>query len=311
MVKPPGGITNMKKIYKLILLPILLFGVINYIYSTQKDIVLKTNINTQHNSIVEFYKYINLLTSAIPEGYLNDQNRDKIIEDLSYRTKNYNSEYSLIEFVALDQNKKENQSALLGKYLFTFNPNKVHFVPLKGDKSNIRQSFKCEINIYLSENYITNQIPICNYNQDEKFNLSFNEKIKESIILSHINSLIFSYKDMPLKIPEKGSIVNTLSVSNGKNNKGNIIKEIKIINLSEEEHELSKKYSNSITLDMGKIEKFKSKNKILNIRLSVALLTQYEGNKMENCFLDLYQPWYMLLPDTLYSSVDNCVEIKN
>ena len=196
----------------------------------QKDLVHKSNINTQHNTIVEFYKYINLITKATPEEYLTNLNKEKVKEHLSYRTKNYNSDYSKIEFIKA--NTEEEKSSLIGKYTFNFNPEKVQFKPLEGDKQRTGQEFHCEIFIYYSEKSLTNQIPVCNYNGNQSFNIEFNQKIKESIILSNINSLLYSYNDLPLKIPEKSALINILAKTNNMGSIGNIIKDIKIIDLS-------------------------------------------------------------------------------
>ena len=217
----------MKKIYILLLSPILIFGFLYIVYSSQNGVSLKTNINTQHNTIVEFYKYINLHTSAIPEEYISRKNTNMIVEELSNRTKNYNSRYSDIEFIVLNEDKKEKKS-LLGKYLFTFNSNTVNFTPIEGEKSNNEQFFKCELNIYLYEGLLENQIPLCNYNNNQSFNIEFNQKIKESVILSHINSLLYSYNELPLKLPEKSSTINNLSKRSTISNLGNIIKEINL-----------------------------------------------------------------------------------
>ena len=203
----------------------------------QKDLVHKSNINTQHNTIVEFYKYINLITKATPEEYLTNLNKEKVKEHLSYRTKNYNSDYSKIEFIKA--NTEEEKSSLIGKYTFNFNPEKVQFKPLEGDKQSTGQEFHCEIFIYYSEKALTNQIPVCNYNGNQSFNIEFNQKIKESIILSNINSLLYSYNDLPLKIPEKSAIINILAKTNNMGSIGNIIKDIKIIDLSEIETKFS------------------------------------------------------------------------
>lgn len=299
----------MKKIYILLLSPILIFGFLYIVYSSQNGVSLKTNINTQHNTIVEFYKYINLHTSAIPEEYISRKNTNMIVEELSNRTKNYNSRYSDIEFIVLNEDKKEKKS-LLGKYLFTFNSNTVNFTPIEGEKSNNEQFFKCELNIYLYEGLLENQIPLCNYNNNQSFNIEFNQKIKESVILSHINSLLYSYNELPLKLPEKSSTINNLSKRSTISNLGNIIKEIKIINLTETETEFSLKFGSKITTDKEKIESFKKDNKIITLKLTLQVVSQYDINKIENCFIDIYQPWYLLLPDTLYSSVASC-EVVN
>ena len=274
----------------------------------QKDLVHKSNINTQHNTIVEFYKYINLITKATPEEYLTNLNKEKVKEHLSYRTKNYNSDYSKIEFIKA--NTEEEKSSLIGKYTFNFNPEKVQFKPLEGDKQRTGQEFHCEIFIYYSEKSLTNQIPVCNYNGNQSFNIEFNQKIKESIILSNINSLLYSYNDLPLKIPEKSALINILAKTNNMGSIGNIIKDIKIIDLSEIETKFSVDFGKKFKADKKSIESFKKDNKIISIKLNVEVISQYDINKTENCFVELYQPWYLLLPDILYSSVVSCEEIK-
>ena len=274
----------------------------------QKDLVHKSNINTQHNTIVEFYKYINLITKATPEEYLTNLNKEKVKEHLSYRTKNYNSDYSKIEFIKA--NTEEEKSSLIGKYTFNFNPEKVQFKPLEGDKQRTGQEFHFEIFIYYSEKSLTNQIPVCNYNGNQSFNIEFNQKIKESIILSNINSLLYSYNDLPLKIPEKSALINILAKTNNMGSIGNIIKDIKIIDLSEIETKFSVDFGKKFKADKKSIESFKKDNKIISIKLNVEVISQYDINKTENCFVELYQPWYLLLPDILYSSVVSCEEIK-
>lgn len=274
----------------------------------QKDLVHRSNINTQHNTIVEFYKYINLFTKATPEEYLTNLDKEKVKEYLSSRTKNYNSDYSKIEFIRA--NTEEEKSSLIGKYIFNFNPEKVQFKPLEGDKQGTGQEFLCEIFIYYSEKALTNQIPVCNYNGNQSFNIEFNQKIKESIILSNINSLLYSYKELPLKIPEKSAIINILSKPNNKGSIGNIIKNIKISDLSEIETEFSVEFGKKYQVDKKNIENYKKDNKIINIKLNVQVISQYDINKTEICFVELYQPWYLLLPNTLYSSVVSCEEIK-
>ena len=305
MERQIGGIIDLRKLYISLLSPILIFGFLYIVYSSQKEVSVKTNINTQNNTIVEFYKYVNLHTRAIPREYITYKNKDKLIKELSYRSKNYNSKYSVIEFLVIDQ-PKEGKKILLGKYIFTFNSNTVNFTPIEGENSKNGQLFKCELSIYLHEGFITNQIPLCNYNDNQPFNIKFNQKIKESIILSHINSLIYSYTELPLKIPEKSKLINNLTKIDSIGSIGNVIKEIKIIDLSENETEFSVNFGSKITTDENRIKRFKKDNKIINVKLSVELISQYDINKTENCYVELYQPWYLLLPDTLYSSVQSC-----
>jgi hypothetical protein len=307
VVKQIGVMADMRKLYKSILLLILIYILIINISLPQKEITIRTNINTQHNTIVELYKYINLNTKSIPEEYLINLKVEKIKDDLSYRSKNYNSDYSKIEFIKAS---KEEKTSLIGKYIYRFNPKTVQFKNLEGDKQDKGQKFLCEVFVYYSEKAITNQIPLCNYNDNQPFNIKFNQKIKESIILSHINSLIYSYTELPLKLPEKSKLINNLTKIDNIGSIGNVIKEIKIIDLSEKETEFSVNFGSKITTDENRIKSFKKDNKIINIKLNVELISQYDINKTENCYVDLYQPWYLLLPDTLYSSVQSCESIK-
>jgi hypothetical protein len=122
--------------------------------------------------------------------------------------------------------------------------------------------------------------------------------------------LIYSYTELPLKLPEKSKLINNLTKIDNIGSIGNVIKEIKIIDLSEKETEFSVNFGSKITTDENRIKSFKKDNKIINIKLNVELISQYDVNKTENCYVDLYQPWYLLLPDTLYSSVQSCESIK-
>ena len=288
------------------LLLVAIFVSVNYNNVKNKEISLKTNINTQHNTIVEFYKYIKFLTDTIPIDYIIEKNKQEIVNGLIKSTENYTSEYSAIKFLPIEKPSTE-KIALIGRYIFTFNPETLHFVPIEGDSDKKRPSFICEISIYLSDTALINQLPNCNYNQNIAFNIQFNNKIKESIILANINTIFFSYKKPPLEIPDIKIIEKSLSIPNLYIDQGDILKKIEVLYLSENEHSKSDLLTKQANPQGLGLENFKKENRLINMKLKITVLTQIETNKLESCFIDVYQPWYYLLPDTLYTSVSSCV----
>lgn len=297
------GVKMKKKIIFLLTLTTIISTIYQY---ENKDITLKTNINTQHNTIVEFYKYIKFLTDTIPTDYIMEKNKTEIVNDLTKSTEKYTSKYSAIKFLPKNQYSVEGNT-LLGRYIFTFNTETLHFVPIEGESRNKRPSFICEISIYLSDSALTNQLPNCNYNQNKEFNSDFNNKIKESIILANINSIFFSYKKPPLEIPDIKEINRSLTVPNLYVDQGDIIKKIEILYLTENEHSMSNMLTKQNNPTEAELANFKKENKLITMQLKVAVLAKVETNQMENCIIDIYQPWYYVLPDTLYTSVSSCL----
>jgi hypothetical protein len=297
-----GGVKMKKKIIFLLTLTFITSIINEY---ENKEISLKTNINTQHNTIVEFYKYIKFLTDTIPSDYIMEKNKEEIVNDLTKSTDKYTSKYSTIKFLPKNQYLVEGNT-LLGRYIFTFNPETLHFVPIEGDSKKKRPSFICEISIYLSDSALTNQLPNCNYNQKIAFNIEFNNKIKESIILANINTIFFSFKKPPLEIPDIKNIEKNLSIPNLYVDQGDIIKNIKVIYLSENEHSISNLLTKQYNPSGAELDNFKKINRLINMKLKITFLTQIETKQIESCFVDVYQPWYYLLPDTLYTSVSSC-----
>jgi hypothetical protein len=294
-----GEAVNMKKSIILICIISIIFFQLFY---DNKEYTHKANINTQLYTIVEFYKYINIISSAVPRETIIDKQRNTVIETLNYSIKKYKSNYSTIVFTPYHDGDTH-----IGKFTFTFNPKTLSLIPLIGENINTRKTFYCDINIYQINNILVNQLPICLYNDNISFSYDFNNKVKEIILVSTINSLIYNNIKVPYNIPDKINILSSLSKFNIHPYSGNIINDISLTKF--DDYRIYKK--NNYLLDKisntNYIKDYNYKNPIVNFEIKVNLIN---NDKFEVCTLEYYQPWYYLISDIMYGTIKNCEIIK-
>ena len=249
----------------------------------------KTNVNTQVNTIAEIYNYT-LMINSNNSLKSNDSNLYNIINNkLVNDTKLYKSKYSnLIYKPFLNTINKE--VVMLGSYEFSYNDN-IHFININDESSfsKDKKIFNCIIKVFLIDDYIYSHFPECNYQNLPSFNKEFNYKIKEVIILSYLNNIVYTDNSYLNKDIDLHYIQNKL-----------------------EDYYFSSyypKFSYKITSmerNLNSTNNLPTNNKNFILSVAVILPLDPTTEKYETCEVKYFYPNMELTPDFIHGEVISC-----
>lgn len=250
---------------------------------------LKTNINTQVNTIAEIYNYTLLINSNNSfkgkDTNLYNIYNNKLVNDV----KLYKSKYSNLAYKPFVNTIKKNV-VMLGSYEFSFNDN-IHFININDESSysNDKKIFKCIIKVYLIDDYIYSHFPECNYQNLSSFNKEFNYKVKEVIILSYLNNIIYTDSNYFNKDIDINFIHNKLDVYNFSRS--------------------FPKFSYNITSfeqNVNSTHNLSTNNKNFILSVAVKLPLDLSTDKYETCEVKYFYPNMELTPDFIHGEVKSC-----
>lgn len=274
---------------------------------------LKLDINRQISTFIELYKYILLLDNnlLINENY-NAESILKLKNNLFENAKLYNNIYSLLEFIPNIYNDIYNEGNIfLGEYRFKFNLEKVtETASYKIGNNKVSTQFYCYVKVSMINGKIFYDLPICKNNKSILSDDELNSKIKEKLLLTHINYLLYNKTNLPLSIPGKNDLLDKFKRNDDIYKLYLSIPSIALLEYSEEESE-----RNRLTFYHKKdfnqsYDKYYDENKLNSIKLEVEVNLDHANNKSESCILEFYQPWYYMLPNFLAGKVIDCKSIK-
>lgn len=278
---------NNKKIIFIISILFIILSINSYEINGGK--YFKTNVNTQVNTIAEIYNYT-LMINSNNSLKSNDSNLYNIINNkLVNDTKLYKSKYSNLIYKPL-LNTINKEVVMLGSYEFSFNDN-THFININDESSfsKDKKIFNCIIKVFLIDDYIYSHFPECNYQNLPSFNKEFNYKIKEVIILSYLNNIVYTDNSYLNKDIDLHYIQNKL-----------------------EDYYFSSyypKFSYKITSmerNLNSTNNLPINNKNFILSVAVTLLLDPTTEKYETCGVKFFYPDIELTPDFIHGEVVSC-----
>jgi hypothetical protein len=287
----------------------ILFGRSNFSHPNR----LQLDINRQISTFVELYKYILLLDNnlLINENY-DDESILKLKNNLSENAKLYNNIYSMLEFIPNIDNDTYNEGNIfLGEYRFKFNLEKViETASYKIGNNKVSTQFYCYVKVSMINGKILYDLPICKNNKSILSDDEFNSKIKEKLLLTHINYLLYNKTNLPLSIPGKNDLLDKFKRNDDFYKLYLSIPSIALLEYSEEESERNRLIFYHKKDFRQSYDKYYDENKLNSIKLEVEVNLDHANNKSESCLLEFYQPWYYMLPNFLAGKVIDCKSIK-
>ena len=271
---------------------------------------LKLDINRQITTFVELYKYILLIDKNlfIPENY-NTESILKFKNEVSENAKLFKNTYSSLEFIPNIDNDTSNENNLfIGNYIFRFNLDNVIGTTSYQMKDSNKENnqFNCLIKISLTNDKILHDLPICKNNNSILSDDEINSKIKEKLLLTHINYLLYNKTNLPLSIPGKNDLLDILNTNDDIYNLSHSIPKIALLEYSQEESERNRLFFYHKKSFNQSYAKYYEENKLNSIKLEVEIILDHANNKSEICLLEFYQPWYYMIPKYLAGKVSIC-----
>ena len=133
-----------------------------------------------------------------------------------------------------------------------------------------------------------------------------NSKIKEKLLLTHINYLLYNKTNLSLSIPEKNDLLENLNKNDDIYNLAHSIPKIALLEYSQEESERNRlSFYQRKDLNQS-YAKYYEENKLNSIKIEVEVILDHANNNSEICLLEFYQPWYYMIPKYLAGKVSIC-----
>lgn len=272
---------------------------------------LLVNVDKHTSSIVELYKYLNIVNYKLSNNYPEKLSSKLLINDaLLQNSKLYFDAYSHLEFIphgGEDVNTADNLT--LGTYRFAF---KSKFFPtseLNKGLSGKNKLFYCDIRVNLIKGILINDLPTCKNNNSKLSIGELNNIIREKLILSYINYLLYDNEKIPIRVPSNKDLTDIFQSLIYKNIYYTSFVNVKLVKFSDQESEKNRLYFLNKKSYRQSYYNFYDKHKIASFEVELDVTADNYNNISYKCTVEFSQPWYYMLPNYLSGRVINCKNI--
>lgn len=264
------------------------------------------NINKQDKIVTEFKEYLDYYhdyilsidNELIKINDLIEKNLDIVKNDfidISYNNKltnnvnNVNKNNIIGEYMLSYKNKVNNENVILVKEL-----EKKKYLTIKNE------NFTCKYKVYYIDNKIKIDTPLCNLQNDLKFNKKMADNINKTELTKEIYQIL--YKD--LNIENRNNILE--NITKPAYNSTGLIKSIEIVEMQSKPTLRNDLFNHFTPYNENYKQEFISKNNLISITAKVNYQKEINSTITNQCLVEIFQPWYYMIPKYHYIEIHSC-----
>ena len=269
---------------------------------------LLVNVEKHTSTIVELYKYLNLENNILSKNYSQKLiNKLTINDALLQNSKRYIDSYSNLEFIPSGGEGIITDDYLtIGTYRFSFKSINTPTAKLNIGLNDKNKLFYCDIRVNLIKGILINDLPICKNSNSSLKIAELNEIIREKLILSYINFLIYNNEKIPIRVPSNIDLIDIFQNKIDENIYYTSFKKIKLVKFSDEESEKNRLYFFYKKSYRERYSNYYDTHKIASFEVELDVIADNSNNLSYKCTVEFSQPWYYMLPNYLPGRVINC-----
>jgi len=247
--------------------------------------------------------------------YLHSNNKDIIGSNnlIKENLEMLNNDFLEIEYL----DEKSTTNNMVGEYITTYktkhNNQRIYLIN-EIDENNFtivdNKDFSCRYNVYNIDNKMKIETPICSINNYGTYNLTTKQKVKNKAEMENKIKYAELIKELYKILYKNRNIEDRVNIGTNAINptydESGIIKYIDIISIQktlEDKNNLF--YLFARTHELLKTENIYN-NEIYSITAKIYYKNKLNDEKINNCIVDIFQPWYYMVPNYHYIQIQSC-----